>query len=234
MSFPRSPLPDLTPRGTAMVSLTVRFGLVVPDTYGQLFSDSSHDAGRKFLDRLVEDGWMAKHHFPAGPAYYVLSDPACHRLRLKRSGKALRQAPLLRRSLVLMYFAAHRILRLLTPSECREHLPTLYRRGAACPYFLNSESSSLGCLCVDDMKSPRRVHTNVLDLAAKQRLSTELRQLMSEHRFGVLVLTTTTDKEKQLVDLLARRPPREKPVEVVAVPRAAQLCGLAPRSQTNG
>lgn len=219
----RTTLPNLTERGTMVVDLLVRYGLLIGTVLQALLPGLGADAARKCLDRLVSEGWLNKHHFPSGPSYYVLSDSACYRLGLKRNGRALRQRPLVRRALVLLFFSDHSHLRLLTSGECREHLPALYRRGAANLYFIDSHDGSLGWLCIDDGKTPQRVRTKVAHTAGVKRTIAELRELSQLQKFRLVILTTTDTKANKLRALFADRPLRETIVEVVAVPACTEL-----------
>lgn len=217
------PLPALTERAAIVVDLLIRLGIILTDVVRDIFPGLSDEAARKFLDRLVADGWLSRHRFPIGGSYYVLSDSACHRFGLKRSGRPLRQRPLIKRCLVLFHFAANPNLRLLTGTECRELLPAIYRRGASNQFFIDSAANALGWICLDDGKQPKRMHFKVQQTAAKKRTLDELRSLSSAGRFRILVLTTTEEKAAQLHTWFIERPIRDVSVEIVAVPQCKAL-----------
>lgn len=216
-------LPTLSARGTLVVDLLRRFGLIFAAALQGFVPSLTSDAGRKCLDRLTKDGWLTKHHFAGGVPYYVLSDAACHRLELKRNGRALRQRPLIKRTLVLLHFSDNQQLKLLTAIECREYLPSLYHRGAASQFFVDAERSSLGWLCLDDGKQPLRIYSKVQQTAAKKRTSVAVRQLTTAGQFRLLVLTTSESKAEQLTALFEKRPIQGMPVEIAFVPNCAQL-----------
>ena len=233
MTEARSPLPDLTDRGALIVDLLVRYGLLITAAMQAFIGDLKPEAARKFLDRLVQAGWLAKHHFVGGLGYYVLSDAACHRLELKRNGRALRQRPLVKRTLVLLHFARNQHLRLLTTHECRMHLPKVYRPGASNYYFIDELSHCLGWICLDDGKRSQRVYMNAQQTAAKKKTVEELRGLAIDGRFRLLVLTTTEAKANQLRELFEQRPIRGVAVDIASVVGCESLVLDRPRSEVS-
>jgi hypothetical protein len=166
---------------------------------------------------MTQSRWLAKHHLPGSLPYYVLSDTACHRLELKRTGKSLRQRPLVKRLMVLLHFSANQQLELLTSQECRTNLPEIYRAGASSYYFIDEPSRSLGWVCLDDGKNPQRVHTNVRKTAGNKKTIDQLRALAANDRFRLLVLTTAEPKAEQLRELFLQQPIRGVPIEIAAV-----------------
>jgi hypothetical protein len=142
---------------------------------------------------------------------------------MKRNGSALRQGPLIKRCLVLFYLASRTALRLLTATECRQSLPSLYRRGGANMYFIDSQDNSLGWICLDEGKNPQRVHSNVFEQAAKRRTIADIRSLTAAGRFRILVLTTSDAKAALLRELFSKRPLRDVKVEIAAVPGCIEL-----------
>lgn len=217
MSDAKPPLPDLTERGALVVDLVTRYGLISSDLLRDFVPGLTSGAARKFLDRFTRSRWLAKHRLPTGLPYYVLSDSACHRLELKRSGGAFRQRPLIKHLLVLLHFSKHRHLRLLTSSECRTHLPDVYRPGASRHYFIDGNAQSLGWVCLDDGKALQRVYSNVQEAAGKKKTIDKLRGLAAAGCFRLLVLTPAEAKAEQLREAFAQRPIRGVVVEVAAV-----------------
>lgn len=226
MSDNSKKLSVLTERGEQIADLLVRFGLLTSAALQPWVPGLRLDAARKSLERLAADDWLSKHNLPNGQAYFVLSNTACNRLLLKRNGSALRQRALIRRLLVLLHFSSHRELRLLTPAECRSTMPDVYRRGGANYFFIDTTSDSLGWVCIDDGKQPRRVRSKTVEIAANKRTAEPLRQLALTGKFKFLLLTTNEPKREQLIELFSVQPIREMPLEIQAVPECANLLGL--------
>jgi hypothetical protein len=218
----RTPLPKLSSRNQGVIELVIRYGLLFPLALERILTISS-EASRKTLDRLTTSSWLIKHQFPTKVPYFVLSDAACHRLELKRDGRPLRQQALVKRTMVLLHFSSRPSLHLLTSAECREHLQGIYQRGAA-QFYLDSESSSLGRLCIDHGRDVYRVFVKARSLAAKQRTVAAVRQLAAEGRFRLQVLTTEQPKAEQLRELFDTRPIHGVPVDVAADPLCISLC----------
>lgn len=225
--FTQKNLEALTARGEHIVDVLVRFGLLTGNTLQKWVSNLGPDAARKSLERLAADGWLTKHNLPSGQAYYVLSNAACNRLTLKRTGAAFRQRTLVRRLLVLLHFSSHRELRMLTPADFKSALPDLYRRGGSNYFFIDSASDSLGWVCIDDGKQLKRVHSKTVHTAAKKRTIAPLREIALAGRFKLLLLTTSEAKRDELIKLFTAQPLRELKIEIQAVPECAHLLGLA-------
>ena len=234
MSQHGNTLPLLSERATLLVEYLVRYTLAVLPILERMFPELSREALRKFLERLAEDEWISKHQLPGTcGSYWALSARACHRLGLKRRTSALRQGPLVKHCLQNLFFAANPNLRLLTSMECQQTLPQIYRRGNSSQYFLDTETTSdvrLGWLLIDDAKRPLRIYTKAKEIVVTRKANPALYELCIAGRFRIAVATTTAAKAEKIRKLVAERPFRDVPVDIVPVADAFPLLLLAPRN----
>jgi hypothetical protein len=214
-------LPPLSERAAKLVDFLQRHVIAPLKVLTGLFDELSPEALRKFLERLAADGWIVKHDLPSHRgSYWSLSTQACNRLNLKRTGRPLRQAPLIRQCLVVEFFSQNKSLRLLTASECKSMLPAVFLRGSSNRYFLDSskpEQLRLGWLLIDEGKAPLRVWTKARQVAVKKKAIPALRELCLSSQFYLSVATTTAAKAAKLDKLFHERPLTHIPVRVVAV-----------------
>lgn len=221
LSAPRTALPALSDRATAIVDYLIRYSILIPPILHRMHPELSPEALRKFMERMAQDQWITKHPLPRGEGcYWALTSRACNRLELKRKSSPLRQGPLIRHCLQNLFFAASPHLRLLTSAECREALPLIYRRGSSNQYFLDTQDAEhiqLGWLLIDDGKKPLRVWSKAKEVASSRKANAPLYELCVSGGFRLTVVTTTSAKAEKIRKLFDDRPFRDIPVDVFPV-----------------
>ncbi len=212
---------ELPGRAQRLIDDLVRHWLITPAVVGARHCpDLSEDGVRKFLSRLVEQDWLARHQLLEHEAYFVLGSRAIHALGIRREARAFGLQSLHEHYAVLLA-CARRGCSVLTDDEFRAAFPHLIDPGLSTRNLFIDESVTpfrLGLFVVDHDKLSTRLVLKVKRRIGKlmQSRRTELRQAVLNGEISVCVLTATAAKRANIVAAFARKPLRTVTVTVEA------------------
>jgi hypothetical protein len=205
-----------------------RHWLTTPDVLRQTICSSlSPDAVRKFLARLVEQDWLARHALPDGESYFVLGSKAVAAFGLRRPTGAFGVQALLERYAVLLA-STRRGCGVITEDEFLAQFPELCEPGQSVKNFFIDDSVErfrLGLYVVDHDKQSSRLVQKVRRRIGRM-MGTDreaLRQLVLSGGLSVCALTATEGKRANLEAAFARKPLRSVSVAVEAHPELESL-----------
>lgn len=199
----------------------VRHWLVTPAVVAARHCpDLSEDAIRKFLSRLVERGWLARHLLREQEPYFVLGSRAITALGIRREARAFGLQSLHEHYAVLLA-CARRGCSVLTDEEFRAEFPHLIDPGFSTRNLFIDESVApfrLGLFVVDHDKLSTRLVLKVKRRIGKlmQSRREKLRQAVLNGEISVCVLTASAAKRANIIAAFARKPLRTVTVTVEA------------------
>lgn len=212
---------DLPEREQRLIDDLYRHWVITPVVVGARHCpDLSDDGVRKFLARLVERDWLARHQLGEHEPYFVLGSRAINALGIRRETRALGHQSLLEHYAVLLA-CTRRGCSVLTEDEFRTEFPGLTEPGLSTKNFFIDESTTpfrLGLFVVDHDKLSTRLVQKVKHRIGRLMKSRrpKLRQAVLNGELSICVLTATAAKRANIIAAFARKPLRTVAVTVEA------------------
>jgi hypothetical protein len=219
---------DLPERDQRVIDDICRHWLTTPDVVRRRVCPIlTPDAVRKFLARLVERDWLARHTLTDHESYFVLGSRAIAAFGLRRPIKALGVQALLEHYAVLLA-CTRRGCGVITEDEFRSQFPDLCEPDQSVKnFFIDAtvEPFRLGLFVVDHDKLSSRLVQKIRRRIGRMMGAdrTALRHLVLNGELTVCILTATEGKRANLEAALSRRPLRSINVTVEAHPELEPL-----------